>query len=110
MAECVDLAEEYMLGRLKYACCEYMIFAADQADLNQCLLYLHLAHKYQLSDVENKVLQMIYRRPTTDILACTSNDITFTAKLMLKHAQWLEGELKKYKQRVKGANHPVSYS
>ena len=89
-----------MLCRLKHACSEYMISTAAQADLNECLLYLRLAHKYQLSDVEDKVLQLIQQRSVADIMACTNYDITFAAALILRRAQWLEEKLSKYKNKM----------
>ena len=97
-----------MLGRLKHACSEYMISTAAQADLNECLLYLRLAHKYQLSDVEDKVLQLIQQRSVADIMACTNYDITFAAALILRRAQWLEEKLSKYKNKMKAIRPQLS--
>ena len=89
-----------MLGRLKHACSEYMISDVDRADLNDCLLYLRLAHQYQFTDVENKVLQVIYQRSTADMLACRNYDITFVATLLLRHSQWLEKRVRKYQNKL----------
>ena len=79
-----------MLGKLKHACIEYMLSRAEEAELDEQLLYLSLAHRYEISNVEDKVLGLIYKTSTTDILKCANYDMSFVAPLMVRHAQWLE--------------------
>ena len=74
-----------------------MMSKVEEAELNDCLLYLQLAMTYQLPEVEKKVLQVIHKKPTADIMACENYDLDFVASLMLKRAQWLETKLEKYK-------------
>ena len=112
LVQCIELAEEYLLGRMKHACTQYILTEADNAELNDCLLYLRLAHQFQLTDVENKVLELTYQRSTADILACTNYDIASAAPLIIKHAQWLEERVELYTDRIariKSSVHSVSY-
>ena len=98
--ECVGLADEYMLGRLKHACSDYMISNATSLQLNDCLFYLFLAHKYRLSDVEEKIISLNRQRSTADILRCSNYDVTAVGPLILKHTQWLEEEMTSLKSGI----------
>ena len=89
-----------MMGRLKSACIEYMLTKTDEVGLDVCLLYLYIATKYQIQEVEEKVLQTISHIPTADVTACTNYDLMSAAPLILRHAQWLEDGLEKYKKKI----------
>ena len=98
--ECVGLANEYMMGRLKQACTDYMISQAPGLQLNDALLFLRLAHKYQLPDVEKKVLSVHYKTSTADILKCSNFDATIAGPLLLMCAQWLETQVTAREKRI----------
>ena len=86
-----------MLGRLKHACAEYMVSSATAANLNDCMLYLSLAVRYQLPSVENKIVDLISNVDTRQLLPCSNFDRTSVASLMLKRAQILETSVNTYK-------------
>ena len=100
LVECIGLADEYMLGRLKHTCIQYMSSKANELQLNECLLYLQLVNKYQLSGLEEQILNLMYARSTADILQCANYETSSTAPLLLKRAQWLETELVRYQKRI----------
>ena len=77
-----------------------MISEVKDAELNECMLYLSLASKYQLLGVAEKVIEVIYQRSTTDVMQCKNYDIVSAAPLMLRHAQWLEEEVQRNTVRV----------
>ena len=97
---CIGLADEYILGRLKHECIEYMISKAERVQLNECMLYLSLARKYQLHKVADKIIELNYQRSITDVMKCRNYDIVSAAPLMLRHAQWLEEEVRRNKTRI----------
>ena len=100
LVECLELAEEYLLGKMKHACSEYMLTEAENAELNNCLFYLKVAHQFQLTDVENKVLELTYQRYTADVLACANYDVASAAPIIIKHAQWLEERIQLYTDMI----------
>ena len=93
-----------MLGRLKHACAEYMVSSATAANLNDCMLYLSLAVRYQLPSVENKVVDLISDVDTRQMLSCSNFDRTSVASLMLKRAQILETSVNTYKGNMSSVN------
>ena len=100
MVQCIELAEEYMLGRLKHACAEYMLSNALEGNLNDCMLYLNLATKYQLPDVECRLVTLMFDINTTAILSCNNFDLTSVSSLLLKRAQFLETKLNTSKENI----------
>ena len=100
LVECIGLADEYMIGRLRHACIQCMISNAHKLELNERLLYLRLVYKYQLPEVEEKIVNWFCQRPTADILQCENYDIFSAAPLLLRRAQWLETELVRHQERI----------
>ena len=100
LVDCIGLAREYKLGRMKHACTEYMLSNVAGLQLNNALLYLCLAHRYEIPSVEKKIISMNYQTSTADILKCSNYNIRSAGSLMLKRAQWLETQVKEREIRL----------
>ena len=77
-----------------------MISNVEDSELNECMLYLSLASKYQLLGVTEKVIEVYHQRSITDVMQCENFDIVSAAPLMLIHARWLEEEVQRNTVRV----------